>query len=129
VTRDKDLRTASLVKRALIYQPVNATAPAEGLFELADARAAAALRAALASADREQIHALTDTGQVPLLLAISDNGPQMRSHSTREILAGMAIATRFGRPGVPQDQAWIETLFGHVKGECHTWRRSATPPR
>jgi putative transposase len=90
---------------------------AEGLLELADTRATAALRAALASADREQIHALTDTGQVPLLLAISDNGPQMRSHSTREFLAGMAIATRFGRPGVPQDQAWIETLFGHVKGE------------
>jgi transposase InsO family protein len=41
----------------------------------------------------------------------------MRSHSTREFLAGMAIATRFGRPGTPTDQAWIETLFGHVKGE------------
>ncbi|CAN5395698.1 hypothetical protein BH23ACT6_BH23ACT6_20710 [soil metagenome] len=41
----------------------------------------------------------------------------MRSHSTREFLAGVAIARQFGRPGVPQDQAWIETLFGHVKGE------------
>jgi transposase InsO family protein len=29
----------------------------------------------------------------------------------------MAIATRFGRPGAPNDQAWIESLFGHLKGE------------
>jgi transposase InsO family protein len=41
----------------------------------------------------------------------------MRSHSTKEFLAGIAIARQFGRPGVPQDQGWIETLFGHVKGE------------
>jgi transposase InsO family protein len=90
---------------------------AEQLLEAADARASKALRAALASGDRQQVHALADDGQVPLLLAVSDNGPQMRSHSTREFLAGMAIATRFGRPGTPTDQAWIETLFGHVKGE------------
>ena len=32
-------------------------------------------------------------------------------------LAGVAIAQQFGRPHTPQDQAWIETLFGHVKGE------------
>jgi transposase InsO family protein len=89
----------------------------EQLLEAADARASAVLRAALASGDRQQVHALADQGQVPLLLAVSDNGPQMRSHSTREFLAGMAIATRFGRPGTPTDQAWIETLFGHVKGE------------
>gem|GEM_PF-1466644 len=31
-------------------------------------------------------------GQLPLLLAISDNGSPMRSHSTREFLAGVAIA-------------------------------------
>lgn len=90
---------------------------AEGLLEATDARGSAALRAALASSDRGWVHALADSGQVPLLLAVSDNGPQMRSHSTREFLAGMAIATRFGRPGTPTDQAWIETLFGHVKGE------------
>nr|WP_238362346.1 integrase core domain-containing protein [Actinopolymorpha pittospori] len=28
-----------------------------------------------------------------------------------------AIAQHFGRPGVPQDQGWIESLFGHVKRE------------
>ena len=58
-----------------------------------------------------------DDGAVPVLLAMSDNGPQMRSHTTREFMAACAIAQRFGRPGTPADQAWIETLFGHVKGE------------
>jgi transposase InsO family protein len=100
---------------------------AEGMLELADARGTEALRAALASGDRTRVHQLADHGQVPLLLAISDNGPQMRSHSTREFLAGMAIATRFGRPGVPQDQAWIETLFGHVKGEWPHLERIRNP--
>ncbi|QGK48007.1 DDE-type integrase/transposase/recombinase (plasmid) [Mycobacterium intracellulare subsp. chimaera] len=89
----------------------------EGLWEAADARATAALVAALDSGDRDTVEAAIGDGQRPLLLAISDNGPQMRSHSTREFLAGVAIAQQFGRPHTPQDQAWIETLFGHVKGE------------
>ena len=54
---------------------------------------------------------------VPVLIVMSDNGPQMRSHSTKEFMAACAIMQRFGRPGTPTDQAWIETLFGHVKGE------------
>ena len=41
----------------------------------------------------------------------------MRSHTTREFMAAVAIAQHFGRPHTPTDQAWIETLFGHVKGE------------
>jgi putative transposase len=90
---------------------------AEDLLEAADQRATEALREAIASGDNDQVHGLADDGQIPLLLAISDNGPQMRSHSTREFLAGVAIAQQFGRPHTPQDQAWIETLFGHVKGE------------
>jgi transposase InsO family protein len=90
---------------------------AEGLWEAADARATQALVEALASGDRDAVDTTIDDGQLPLLLAISDNGPQMRSHTTREFLAGVAIAQQFGRPGVPQDQGWIETLFGHVKGE------------
>jgi putative transposase len=90
---------------------------AEDLLDAADARATAALREALLDGDRDRVAALTDHGQLPLLLAISDNGPQMRSVSTREFLAGVAIAQQFGRPHTPQDQGWIETLFGHVKGE------------
>lgn len=53
----------------------------------------------------------------PVLLAMSDNGPQMRAGTTREFLAMCSIVAHFGRPGVPTDQAWIETLFGHVKVE------------
>jgi putative transposase len=90
---------------------------AEDLLALADQRATAALRAALACGDRDRVLELTGEGELPLLLAISDNGPQMRSHSTREFFAGVAIAQQFGRPHTPTDQAWIETLFGHIKGE------------
>lgn len=90
---------------------------AEGLWQAADARATDALVAALVAGDRDGITTAIDDGDLPLLLAISDNGPQMRSHSTREFLAGIAIAQQFGRPATPTDQAWIETLFGHVKGE------------
>jgi putative transposase len=90
---------------------------AEGLLDLADARATEALRAALASPDPNTLADLVAVGEAPLLLAISDNGPQMRSYSTREFLAAVAIAQQFGRPHTPTDQAWIETLFGHVKGE------------
>jgi transposase InsO family protein len=52
---------------------------------------------------------------VPVLLAMSDNGPQMRSHTTRQFMAACAIMQRFGRPGTPADQAWIESLFAHIK--------------
>lgn len=90
---------------------------AEDLLDAADKLATAALREAITSGDRDAVHDLAGDGQVPLLLAISDNGPQMRSVTTREFMAGVAIAQQFGRPHTPQDQAWIETLFGHVKGE------------
>jgi transposase InsO family protein len=53
----------------------------------------------------------------PVLLAVSDNGPQMTSGSTREFMALAAIAQHFGRPGTPTDQAWIESFFGHLKVE------------
>jgi putative transposase len=53
----------------------------------------------------------------PVLLAVSDNGPQMTSGSTREFMALCSIAQHFGRPGTPTDQAWIETLNGHLKAE------------
>ncbi len=53
----------------------------------------------------------------PILLAVSDNGPQMTSGSTREFMAMCAIAQHFGRPGTPTDQAWIESFNGHLKME------------
>jgi transposase InsO family protein len=55
--------------------------------------------------------------QLPVLLAVSDGGPQMVSGTTREFMALHALALHIGRPGVPTDQAHIESFFGHVKGE------------
>ena len=58
-----------------------------------------------------------EADDVPVLLAVSDNGPQMTSKATATFMAGARIAQHFGRPGTPNDQAWIESLFGHVKTE------------
>lgn len=55
--------------------------------------------------------------QLPVLLAVSDGGPQMVSGSTREFMALHALAMHVGRPGVPTDQAHIESMFSHIKGE------------
>jgi putative transposase len=63
----------------------------------------------------------------PVLLAVSDNGPQMTSGSTREFMALHAIATHYGRPGTPTDQAHIESLFGHVKDDWPHLCRLADP--
>jgi hypothetical protein len=54
----------------------------EGLLDVADQRAA--LRTALASGDRAKANALADQGQVPLLLAVSHSGPQMRNLNRSE---------------------------------------------
>jgi transposase InsO family protein len=56
-------------------------------------------------------------GQVPVLLAVSDNGPQMPSKATASFMAAARIGQHFGRPGTPNDQAWIESFFGHLKTE------------
>lgn len=72
---------------------------------------------------RERLSALDecapdlDDDTIPLLLAISDNGTEMTSRETRKFLAACAIAQHFGRRSTPTDQAWIETLWGHVKHE------------
>lgn len=77
---------------------------AEGIYLLLDQR-------------EEQTAAGMHGPHLPVLLAMSDNGPQMRSGATEEFMALCSIAQHFGRPGTPTDQAWIETLNGHIKGE------------
>jgi transposase InsO family protein len=77
---------------------------AEGLLELVEARHADG-----------RVDLSVDDETRPILLAVSDNGPQMTSGSTREFMALCAIAQHFGRPGTPTDQAWIESLNGHIK--------------
>lgn len=58
-----------------------------------------------------------DVPAVPLLLAISDNGTEMKCRDTRKFMAVCSIVQHFGRPSTPTDQAWIESLWGHVKYE------------
>jgi len=82
-----------------------------------DALDAEALLERVAARQDGLVDPSVDDQSRPILLAVSDNGPQMTSGSTREFMAMCAIATHFGRPGTPTDQAWIETLFGHVKAE------------
>jgi transposase InsO family protein len=60
---------------------------------------------------------LPDPDQVPILLAVSDNGSPMRAETTRAFMALCSIAQHFGRPGVPTDQAPIESFFGHIKAD------------
>lgn len=81
----------------------------EGLLELVEARQDAAPADTLPFDSQPELP--------PVLLAVSDNGPQMTSCSTREFMAMCAIAQHFGRPGTPTDQAWIESLFSHVKAD------------
>ena len=64
-----------------------------------------------------RVDVATDDPGRPILLAVSDNGAQMTSGSTREFMALWAIAQHFGRPGTPTDQAWIESFNGHLKAE------------
>lgn len=78
----------------------------EGLLEAVDARGEDGL-----------VDLGVDDQTRPVLLVVSDNGPQMTSGSTREFMALCAIAQHFGRPGTPTDQAWIESLNGHIKIE------------
>ncbi len=80
----------------------------EGLLDAVDAR-----QAAVADRSLDAAVAVVD----PILLAVSDNGPQMTSGSTREFMAMCAIAQHFGRPATPTDQAWIESLFSHIKAD------------
>jgi transposase InsO family protein len=81
----------------------------EGLISLVEARQDAVPADPLAFDAEDELP--------PILLAISDNGPQMTSGSTREFMAMCAIAQHFGRPSTPTDQAWIESLFSHIKAE------------
>ena len=41
----------------------------------------------------------------------------MTSGSTREFMVLCAIYQDFGRPDTPTHQAWIESLFGHLKAD------------
>ena len=67
--------------------------------------------------DRLMTGELPDPDGLPILLAVSDNGPPMTADATRAFMALCSIHQHFGRPGVPTDQAPIESFFGHIKAE------------
>lgn len=75
----------------------------------------------------ERLELPLDDPARPILLAVSDNGPQMTSDATRAFMAAMAVAQHHGRPHTPTDQARIETLFGHVKSEWPHLERISDP--
>ncbi|HET9871897.1 MAG TPA: hypothetical protein VFP89_04785 [Propionibacteriaceae bacterium] len=84
----------------------------------------------LAAVDARHDHGRVDLGDVdtrPILLAVSDNGPQMTSGSTREFLAMCAIAQHFGRPGTPPPtRPGSKASTGTSRPSTHTSSRSAT---
>ena len=61
--------------------------------------------------------AIPEHDDAPILLAVSDNGTEMRSDGTRTFMAALSVAQHFGRPSTPTDQAWIESFWGHLKHE------------
>jgi transposase InsO family protein len=63
----------------------------------------------------------------PILVAWSDNGPQMTATDTREFLALVAIWQHYGRPGTPTDQAEVESFFGHIKTDWPHLERITDP--
>jgi putative transposase len=65
----------------------------------------------------ERLDLAVDDPTRPILLAVSHNGPQMTSTDTRAFIPLLAIVQHHGRPHTPTDQAWIESFFGHIKGE------------
>jgi hypothetical protein len=67
-----------------------------------------------------------ETELPPILLAVSDNGPQMTSRSTREFMA-MCDCPDFGPPGTPTDHAWIKSLFSHINPTRRTSIASKEP--
>ena len=67
--------------------------------------------------DRLDTGELPDPDQIPILLAVSDNGAPMTADRTKAFMALCSIAQHFGRPGVPTDQAPIESFFGHIKSD------------
>lgn len=67
------------------------------------------IRSRLATLDETVPDNDNDPDEVPLLLAVSDNGTEMKSRDTRKFLAACSIAQHFGRRSTPTDQAWIGT--------------------
>ena len=104
---------------ATVFSPEETSVQVENAFiDALEADGKGWLLEDLAFVDQLALGEIPDNDErVPMLLAVSDNGPQMRSDRTAQFMAIARIAQHFGRPGTPNDQAWIETFFGHPKTE------------
>jgi transposase InsO family protein len=71
----------------------------------------------LAAAQQPPAAIAGDEDRLPVLIAWSDNGSEMKAIDTRQFMALTAITQHHGRPGTPTDQAHIESFFSHLKGE------------
>ena len=89
----------------------------EGLLELVEAR-----QDQLPTVTFPFDAAVDEPELLPILLAVSDNGPQMRSGSTREFMAMCAIAQHFGRPGTPEV---LRAQLADVRRQYNTIRVAA----
>ena len=70
--------------------------------------------------DRPDTGEFPDPDQIPILLAVCDNGAPMTADATKAFMALCSIAQHLGRPATPTDQAPIESFFGHIKrGRSH----------
>ncbi|MGH9117281.1 MAG: DDE-type integrase/transposase/recombinase [Acidimicrobiales bacterium] len=85
----------------------------------------------------ERLELPADDPARPILLACSDNGPQMTSNATRHFLAGLAVAQRLGRPHTHRpglDRIAVEPHQDRVAAPqpdhrpCGARRRTGTGP-
>ena len=80
-----------------------------------------------AEIERRALSPVEEDAALPILLAVSDNGPQMTSGTTAEYMALCSIVQHFGRPGTPTDQAPVESFFSHLKGELPHLEQTRDP--
>ena len=76
----------------------------------------------------ERVEAFAADATRPILLAASDNGPQMTSRATREFFAARAVAQRLGRPGAPPTKPASRACSDTSRPNGPTSKPSPTPP-
>ena len=111
---------------------LTAALDSEDLSDAAANWASPELQAALAARDHDALAELTTAGQIPLLLAVGDNGPQMRTYTTREFMAALAIAQQFGRPSTRRAGQTVGGGYsprgGPTVGSARIWAMPDTRP-
>jgi len=99
----------------------------EGLLDLVDQRATTALREALLSGEAERIETVIDDAELPMLLAVSDNGRRCARTRPGSSWPGCTSpstsAARTPRPTKPGSRRSSATS----RASGPTWRRSPTP--